>query len=122
MKEFFCVATIMLGSLAACSPGADTRLDAHDTPMRAEFLKHCKARPEYTSLKRAGTLETYCACVFDKTMNSLPEDAWVVAGFYLYGETSEGYMDRHPFDVQDAAEHMGTAAQAIGNAVKSCPS
>ena len=106
--------------LAACSPGDETLASKTDNPMRAEFLEHCQDRPEYASRKGAGTLDKYCLCVFDKTMKGLSEEERIAAGFYLYGETSEGYLNRYPIDVQAAATSMTAASQAIGKAVKSC--
>ena len=113
--------TIFLTSLlVACSPGNETIASKSNNPMRAEFLEHCQDRPEYASRKRAGTLDKYCLCVFDKTMKGLSEDERIAAGFYLYGGTSEGYLKRYPFNVQDAANGMMTASQAINKAVNSC--
>ena len=88
--------------------------------MRTEFLDHCQDRPEYTSRKRAGTLDKYCLCIFGKTMKGLTEEERIVAGFYLYGETSEGYLNRYKFDVQEAMNSMMPASRAIDKAVKSC--
>lgn len=106
--------------LSACSRGGEKSSSNSDTPMRTEFLDHCQDRPEYTSRKRARTLDKYCLCVFDRTMKNLTEEERIVAGFYLYGETSEGYLKRYPFNVQDAANGMMAASQAIDKAVKSC--
>ncbi|WP_371397937.1 hypothetical protein [Fretibacter rubidus] len=53
-------------------------------------------------------------------MKGLTEEERTVAGFYLYGSSSEGYMERYPYDVQDAVDNMMTASQAIDHAVKSC--
>ena len=107
--------TIISGCLTACSSG-----DRVNDPMRAEFLEHCQTRPEYKARKRAGTLDKYCLCVFDKTMKDLTEEERIVAGFYLYGESSDDYLNRYPIEVNKAGNIMATASQAIDKAVKSC--
>jgi len=114
------IAVLAGGMLHGCSASEDKPLSLSENPMRTEFLEHCQARPEYNSRKRAGTLDKYCRCIFDKTMKMLTEKERIAAGFYLYGETSEGYMDRYQVDIQDAVDGMMPASQAIGEAVKSC--
>lgn len=118
--QYVLTTTLICCLLAACSSGNERLFTKLNDPMRAEFMEHCQDRPEYTSRKRAGTLDKYCLCIFDKTMKGLTEEERIVAGFYLYGETSEGYQKRYPFDVLEAANSMMTASKAINKAVKSC--
>lgn len=106
--------------LSACLPDEIKPFGNSNNVMRTEFLEHCQDLPENISRKRAGTLDKYCFCIFDKTMKGLTEEERTVAGFYLYGSSSEGYMERYPYDVQDAVDNMMTASQAIDHAVKSC--
>lgn len=117
----YALTTILTGFVfTACSASEGKTFSDFNDLMWTEFLEHCQARPEYISRKRAGTLDKYCLCVFDRTMKGLTKKERITAGFYLYGETSEGYMDRHSIDVQDVMHSMMPAAQAIDKAVKSC--
>jgi len=117
----YALIVILTGLLfGACTAPHDKASTTVNYPMRTEFLQHCQARPEYASRKRAGTLDKYCLCVFDKTMEGLTEKERIAAGFYLFGEASEDYIDRYPIDIMDAMDAMMPASEAISKAVKSC--
>lgn len=119
---FRCLASVaIIAACAGCS--SETSIPASDTlsksAMRVEFMNSCLNRPEYVARKRAGTLDPYCSCIFNKTMKGLSQEEQITAGFYLYGETHTEFRERLKTSPINP-ESMMPATQAIDKAVKVC--
>ena len=134
VKTNLVICAALSGLVIACSPQETTTAQTPDTTapstqvdnadlMQEEFMESCRARPEYVSRKRAGTLDKYCKCIFDVTMRGLTDPERAFAGFYLYGEQHEAFQTRFTARFKDApfdAEAMGAAVKAVGRAAETC--
>jgi|GEM_PF-3268296 len=101
---------------AAC--GTETVSPSKD-PAKAEMIAACI---EYPSYKRRGPERAarYCSCVYDNTMRGLTEEEQLVARFYLLGQIGINTRERDEYKKMDISV-IGTAANAIGEALKRCP-
>lgn len=87
--------------------------------MHGEFMDSCRLRPEYARKKKAGTLDTHCACIFKTAMSGLSEDEQLVTAFYLYGEQHEAFRARLS-EIKPNYDAMPAAVKAVGRAAKKC--
>jgi len=120
LKTTFGIVTLSLALIGCSGDNASSGLPQTQLSMlQTEFMKSCRARPEYISKRRAGTLDKHCTCVFKTTMRGLSEDEQRTAALYLYGESNDGFRKRYQENPPNL-DAMPGAVNAVAKAAQRC--
>jgi hypothetical protein len=105
---------LLMMTAAACNPAEN-----ENDPIRVEFISGCEGLRAYSSMK-PDRRTSMCKCIYDTAMRGLSEQEKNGARFYLLEQAGIDAKSKNLVSISDL-NVMGTAAKAVGDAVKQCP-